>query len=198
MPAPTTSTSTVTNSFDISSYYDEISAIENNVQRSAIEVLALKSSGVTAKHVKRANGLERDFLNGLEAIHDKNGNQKWEKMLEMEKNSNKVRVRSSDEVPTAFSTCAGTPNQVKILLANAMIVDWQLNLRKKKFDEHECPFYQPSTQSVGVRTFFGHMKKYYDWQINENDLKNFPGSLDAVLKKEFQRREKEWVSEFFF
>ena len=112
-------------------------------------------------------------------------------MLEPVKNPSSL---GSAEVPFCFVACSGITSQQKILLGNGMLVDWQLNLTKKKFKEGECPWYQPSTQGTNLRTFFGHMSKCYDWKFSEKDLKNFEGCLDGVLKIEFDRREKEWVS----
>ena len=57
-----------------------------------------------------------------------------------------------------------------------------------------CPFYQPSTQNVELRTFFAHMARTHNWQFNENDLKGFTGSLDAVIAELYDQRLKKYVS----
>ena len=190
----TTPASSSSDDFDFGSYMDRITRTETNVERSETEKLALKSSGVTLDHLKRAHKAEKSFLQGISSIRDTDLNLKWETMLEMVENPNK---RSATEVHRVFVVCSGPPTRNKVMVANAMVVDWQLSLKKKSVKENECPWYQPSSQGTDLRTFFGHMAKYHNWQISDVDLKGFDGSLDGVLKTEFQRREKEWVSELF-
>jgi len=118
-------------------------------------------------------------------------------MLETVENPN--RLGGLSEVPFCFVVCSGAITQVKILLMNAMLVDWQLNLKKKRvspgnIDTNTCPYYQPSTQATELRTFFGNMTKYYDWQVGQSHFKNFDGALSGVLAAEFTRREGLWVS----
>jgi len=187
----TTPVSTGSDAFDFGSYLDTITATETNVVRSETEQNALKSSGVTLLHLKRAHKAEKSFLEGISSIRDTNLQLKWATMLEMIENPNKG---GATEVHRVFVVCAGYPTRNKVMVANAMVVDWQLSLMKKKVKPNECPWYQPSTQGTDLRTFFGHMAKYHDWQISDVDLKGFDGALDGVLKTEFQRREKEWVS----
>jgi len=130
-------------------------------------------------------------------IVDDTGNHKWAQMLEIVPNSNR-RV-GPKEVPLAYLACAGTPTQDKQLLGNAMLVDWQLRVKKQNLRAaEECPWFQPTSQGVDVRTFMGDMKKTFNWQFGGEDLKNFKGSLEAVTSKEFQRRYEEWVSDICF
>ena len=49
-------------------------------------------------------------------------------MLEMVENPNKG---GSTEVHSVFVVCAGQPTRNKVLVANAMAVDWQLSLKRK-------------------------------------------------------------------
>jgi len=112
-------------------------------------------------------------------------------MLALVPNPNRLGER---EVPFCFVAVSGQVSPNKIYLANAMVVDWQLRLKKVKVKEGECPWYQPSTQAVNLRTFFAHMSKCHNWQFSEVNLKDFTGALDGVLKAEFARRFLEWVS----
>ena len=57
-------------------------------------------------------------------------------MLEMVEHLNKD---GSSEVHRVFVVCTGSPTRNKVLVANAMVVDWQLNLKKKIVKEDECP-----------------------------------------------------------
>ena len=50
---------------------DKITATKTNVVRSEIEKMAMKSSGVTVDHLKRAHEAENSFLQGISNIRDK-------------------------------------------------------------------------------------------------------------------------------
>jgi len=138
-----------------------------------------------------------DFKPSLTILHilivDEMGNQKWAKMLEIVPNTNR-RV-GPKLVPLAYLACAGNPTQDKQLLGNAMLADWQLRVKKKNPKTDECPWFQPTSQAVDIRTFMGDMKKTFNWQFGVEDLKNFKGALESVTSQEFQRRYNEWVSD---
>ena len=67
-------------------------------------------------------------------------------------------------------------------------------LKKKRFKEGECPWYQPNAQRTDYFTFWGRMKNKYGWIAKESDFRDFDGAVYAVMESEFQKREGEWVS----
>ena len=138
----TTSVSTGSDEFDFGSYLDRITATETNVVRSATEQNALKSSGVTLLHLKTAHKGRKIFLARYfyHSIRDTDLQLKWDTMLEMVENPNKG---GATEVNLVFVVCAGYPTRNKVLVANAMIVDWLVK---------PCPYVVPSGESqMGLR-----------------------------------------------
>ena len=116
-------------------------------------------------------------------------------MLKNVKNPQFVVGNGSSVVPFAFVAVSGFPSRKKLMLANAMLIDWQINLRKKTTKKDEvCPFYQPSTQNVEMRTFFAHMAKMHDWQFSESELKGYKGSLTGVIQEIYAQRLEKYVS----
>ena len=80
-----------------------------------------------------------------------------------------------------------------------MTVDWQIKLKKKKdVEEGECPFYHTNTQNTELRVFFGYMKKTYDWNVKEDDLKGFDGCLAGVMAEVYDQRLKEYVRFIYY
>ena len=98
----------------------------------------------------------------------KDGKQKWEHLLVEVENSNYRKTRKSNKketVPLLIVACAGVYDQAKLELTNALLIDWQIDLKMEKTPKGEdaCPFYQPSSQNVGFCTFLVHMKKTHGW-----------------------------------
>ena len=162
-------------------------------------------------------GLQDSFVEGCSKVMTKDGIPKWKKMLQLVKNP-QYRGRTGknasaiEYVPRCFLTLGGDLTAEKIDLANQMIRDWQLGLKKKvkkktnkkkiNIDEkdekeEECPYYQPLTQSAELRMFFGHMKHFYYWQFTMKTFKGFEGSVSATAKQIFNQRYEEWVSRLF-
>ena len=134
-----------------------------------------------------------------------NGDLKWELSGQMEMIDNpwKVIPSSRDKIPQLFQTVSGLPNTEKIHIANNAVVDWQMNLKKKRVsstdtnDRKSIPFLQPSVQNRTLRDFFSHMAKMYNWQFTQSDLSGFEGSLAGVLKELYKQRLAEFVSTTF-
>ena len=103
-------------------------------------------------------------------------------------------TRSDPKMPRVFKDFAGRLNKSQKELLNMMLVDWQLPLKKKRFKEGECPWYQPNAQRTDYFTFWGRMKNKYGWIAKESDFRDFDGAVYAVMESEFQKREGEWVS----
>jgi hypothetical protein len=113
-----------------------------------------------------------------------------------------------DEIPAIFKILSGPKDPEKIKLANTVLVDWQVNLKKKvkkskkrKSEEEEeekeeknCPYYAPSSQSKDLRIFFPYMSRHYQWEFSEKDFHGFRGCLDGVMKSLFLSRFEVWVS----
>ena len=120
-------------------------------------------------------------------------------MLKKVKNPfhNRFLGNSSPYVHRIFVEMSGRPTNDKKALINQALVDWQVALRKKKEvadEEKECPFYQPSTQNLELRTFFGVMKDHYNFHYVLKDFNKFQGSLGGVLSKLYQARVQKYVS----
>ena len=132
-----------------------IKDVNQSIEWTKDQLKALNQSDVTITHKKRGSKLETSFINGLTNIRDKDGNQKWIKMLELIPNTNWKITGGPKKKPRAFSVVSGKPSIAKIRLCNAMVVDWQINLKKKnRSDEDQCPFYQPNAQNTELRVFF--------------------------------------------
>lgn len=125
---------------------------------------------------------------------DKDGNQKWAKMLEEVDNPFRVGRTGSEKIPLAYLVGSGEKHPKKKHLVNGMLVDWQINLKRKKPAKNGCPYFMPSTQNTEIRTFFAHMRKTYMWQFGETDFKGFEGSLHGVINSVYAQRLAKWVS----
>jgi hypothetical protein len=100
-------------------------------------------------------------------------------------------------VPRAFTAVAGEKTPIKLQLANAMLVDWQLNDKKVNSGSKDfsgCPYYQPSTNNGRIRSFFGFMSKYHDWKYTTGCFVNFEGCLSGVISTLYEQRRNEYVS----
>ena len=93
-------------------------------------------------------------------------------------------------IPLAFLAVAGPKTQEKKELANAMLVDWQIDLKmqKKPKEKKKCEYYAPSTQNANLRTFFAHMNKNHNWQWTLKDFSNFPGCLNSMIGEIYDQR----------
>ena len=97
-------------------------------------------------------------------------------------------------VPAAFVVGSGEKTHQKKYLVNQMICDWQVRYQKVRISKKkECPFYQPSAQNQHLRTFFGAMKKHYDWQWADSDFKGFRGCLHGVIEELYCQRRLQYV-----
>ena len=99
---------------------------------------------------------------------DKEGNRKWEKMLVLVPNpfhnATKAGSLRPKQVPKGYVIVAGQPSQTKREMINAMVVDWQINLKKKNIPEgQKCPFYTISSQNILICTFFAYMRQNNSW-----------------------------------
>ena len=104
--------------------------------------------------------MEKSFKKGLAAVVTDDGKQKWAYMLEEVPNPNYVPGNGTETVPRALVSVSGHVSQPKLMLANAMVVDWQVDLKKVMVGPNDkFPYYQPSSQATELRTFFAHMKK---------------------------------------
>ena len=128
---------------------------------------------------------------------DKDGNQKWAKVLKAVKNPhyNPFDHNSQEFVPLAFVICSGRRDTKKIHLANAMLVDFNVHLKLKRLNKDKtCPYYMPSSHHVKMRYLMGRLSNYHGWEIGESDLKGFKGSLAGVMQELYAEREKKFVS----
>ena len=88
--------------FNLEEYIANINSVSQCVDWSPEELKALEQSDVTVAHKKRGNKMEVSFLDGLAKIRDKNGEQKWKKMLELTFNPNWKVTKQPKYVPRAF------------------------------------------------------------------------------------------------
>ena len=90
-------------------------------------------------------------------------------------------------VPQFVKTLSGEKTKAKIVLANMLLLAWQAITRKKKEDNSGYPWYQPCTQSVRIRTFFGVMKKKFGWMMDLSDF-NEAKMVGPFLEKLYSTR----------
>ena len=48
-------------------------------------------------------------------------------------------------------------------LVNNVAIDWQMYLKKKRYKEGECPYYDCEIQNMEFRAFLLHMEKNHGW-----------------------------------
>ena len=197
-----THTSNTMEDYDFGAILARVSDIEQNVERSASDKKALENKGTTQKHWSRCEKAEGSFVKILCSIMDKDGNSKWNSLFEEVPNPNKCRSIAGscrrDTVPKCFVMFGGDKNNVqKRELLNAMLCDWQLQLKMVKQPKKgkKCPYYQPATQLVMLRSFFGFMKKEHCWQWTDTDFMNFKGCLAGVLSSVFKERQAQYGDE---
>ncbi len=122
--------------------------------------------------------------------------QVWKEMLVPIKNPfHQDRFSKEEYIPRILYEMSGPRNRKKKDLANRVLVDWQCSTRRKKVKEGECPFYQPATQNIQLRTFMAKLKDCYSFEFSLVDFKKFKGSLGSVVKELYSQRLEEWVSE---
>jgi hypothetical protein len=182
--------------FDVSSYLNDIHLLEKNVSRSTTEAKALLALDVTKKHHTRQHRLVRSFLDIVSRVVTTDGTPKWGSMMESVPNPlYNLNMRDDlKQVPKCFVVLAGPATFEKKKLVNAMVVDWQLNLKKVKTKAGECPYYQCEVQNTEFRSFVSHMAKNHGWTYLPSDFANFEGSLNAVMKTIYKKRFEEWAS----
>ena len=105
----------------------------------------------------------------------------------------------SETIPKAFLVVSGALDPMKIKLVNCMLVDWQINLKKKRVKKSD-PFvwYQPSTQSMQLRTFLSHMKTVHNWKFDAVNFSKFEGCLNGVINTIYEQRRQLFVSVCLF
>ena len=184
--------------FDVSDYLNEVAGMESEIVRSVSETTALRALDITRGHHRRQDRLEKAFLEGVRRIVTKENVMKWGKMLELIPNPHWTPRMSPDAkvVPRCFVLFGGDITHQKLSLCNDMLIDWQMNYKKQRFKEGECPWYSVDVQNMEVRTFLAHMAKTYTWRYATKHFSNFEGSLNAVMSNLYQQRFQEWASAF--
>ena len=133
------------NMYNIDDILREVNDINKNVIRTEEAEKALDNKGMTRSHWVRASKQEQSYLDGLAAVLDKDGKQKWASLLVEVPNPHKTNSRvgseRTDTVPKAFVVLSGAKMQKKVELANAMLCDWQVDLKMKKVPKgnNSCP-----------------------------------------------------------
>ena len=101
-------------------------------------------------------------------------------------------------MPLAFVVGAGEITMVKRELVNAMLCDWQVDLKMKRppkeGGDKTCPYYSPGTQNKMLRTFYAHMKREHEWKFTEKDFKGWTGCVDGVLSEIYKQQLEKYVS----
>lgn len=97
-------------------------------------------------------------------------------------------------IPRILTLVSGVPTPEKKDLMNRALKDWQMNLKKVKYKEGECPYYAPSVQNMQLRSFFSKLRDMYDFRFTLSDFKKFRGSLGGAMKELYEARRKKWVS----
>ena len=98
-------------------------------------------------------------------------------------------------VPRAFAVAYNTKSWHVVQLMNAVLIDWQENLKMKRPDPATgCPFYKASSQSKMLRVFLATMTKNHGWLLALDDFSGFEGCLASFMKDLYTARGKAWVS----
>ena len=80
-------------------------------------------------------------------------------------------------------------------LLSFMLIDWLTVCRMSKPDKKTgCPYHRPVSNNQRLRTFFATMKRVYAWPYVQKDLEGWDGCFGAWMEKEYERRQKEYVS----
>ena len=124
------------------------------------------------------------------------GRPKWAKMLVEVDNPyfNGTSTEHLEKVPLAFTEVSGAISPLKTQLANSMLVDWMLTVKKEKSQDDVCEFFQPSTQNLMLRTFFPFMSRVHNWKFTTSSFSNFEGCLSGVMKSIYEQRRVLFVS----
>lgn len=133
----------------------------------------------------------------------KKGEQKYKKMLELVDNPNRILGCNDTDarIPRFLAEIGGEKDEDKMLLANLVLVEWSLAVKKVKPIKDpatEFPWLQPSAQNVMIRTLFGRLKKYYNFQYDKSDFCGWTGCLGGALAKLYSQRHKKYVSFLLF
>ena len=117
---------------------------------------------------------------------DSNGQKKWEGMLKVVGNG------SPDDpmIPRVFKVFAGNLTTREIILFNAMLVDWQLNMKKKRIKVGESAWFCLSTHIKTYVSFWRGLKENYHFESNIEDFQEFQGSVWQVIHQTIARRER--------
>ena len=182
--------------FDVSAYLKRIHEIDKDVARTPTEATALVALDTTKGHFTRQHRLERSFHAYIEATVTTDGTPKWAEVMKLIPNPN-YNTKMPDhlkEVPLLYVLLSGATTMDKKKLVNNVAIDWQMNLKKKRHKEGECPFYECEIQNMKFRAFLSHMAKTHGWCWCYSDFSNFDGSLNAVMKIIYNKRFEEWAS----
>ena len=99
-------------------------------------------------------------------------------------------------IPDFIVQFSGRITTNKKVLANSILVDWQVGLKKvKQTKNDECPYLQPSAQNVMLRIMIGRLKKHYNFHFSLDHFCGWTNSLGAVMGNLYTQRLAEYVSE---
>ena len=182
--------------FDVSAYLNRIHEIDKDVARSSTEAAALEALDTTKGHNTRQHRLERSFLTYIEATVTTDGTPKWAEVMKRIPNPNYNASMSNHlkEVPLLYVLLSGGTTMDKKKLVNNVVIDWQMYLKKTRFKDGECPYYECEVQNMEFRAFLSFMAKTHGWFWCYSDFSNFDGSLNAVMKTIYNKRFEEWAS----
>ena len=165
-------------------------------------ILATTSLPHTKRHEWLINSVIDDYIQCLSSYK----NNKWTHLLNYETFDG---PGSFEQAPRILIAIGGQKDNDKLQLANLSLIDWQAVTMKKKQQksiksdkddddanapdngDDPCPWYQPSTQNVHLRTFFGTVQRIFGWQFQQSDF-NFNAGLNGFIKDLYAAREKEY------
>ena len=151
--------------------------------------LAMTCLSTTQRHDIHSLNVIDDFIQCLRVVP----NSKWLQMLTPVANPFRLDRNSPKEIPALFLMCSGKENYGKRKLANLALIEWQGRTRKENVkDDSKLIWYQPSTQNQRLRTFFGTMCQWFDWQFTLNSF-TFVRGLDGFLKALYSSRLKKFA-----
>ena len=156
---------------------DLLRRLHHNLAREELESMEsakfLTATTFTKSHAQRRSKLQQELVETIVANKKELGeyaevvpDDKWEGRL----------------VPKLFKILGGTKTQAKIVMASNLL--WRLlkDMKNTRAKEGECPYLEPDTENVKLRTLMAVMKEEYNWEYQLDRDFNFEGGFAGRMR----------------
>ena len=160
-----------------------LSVIQDSEERYSTNgesILAKGALSHSRAHHHHIDEVVDDFI----ACLSEYSNQKWSSFLS---NIPHNGLQGETAGPKILVELGGKMHSQKLSLANKALIDWQAVTKKKSKGNCGFQWYQPASQNQRLRSFFGVVKKRFNWEMTQNDF-NFDGGVTAFLKTLYSSR----------